>query len=142
MTYVARVVGLPFENILMRGRSVYINGRELPEQKVFVRTPHTLKPEALEEVSTEGGGHYRVFYSEAELVDSEAPFATAEPFQIRENCYFVLGDNRENSLDSRFRGPIFRHAVIGKTKMIYWSSNPDEAGNEEVRWERVFAKIK
>ena len=141
VTYVARVIGLPFETILVRGRSVYINGKELPEQKIFVRTSDTLKPEALEEASTEGEGHYRVFYSEGELVDSEAPFATTEPFQIPENCYFVLGDNRDNSLDSRFRGPVFRDAVIGKTTMIYWSSN-NETGNEEVRWERIFAEIK
>lgn len=142
VTYVARVGGRPFETILVRGRSVYVNGKELPEQRIFVRTQHTLKPEALEEASTEGEGHYRVFYPEGELVDSEAPFAVMEPFQIPENCHFVLGDNRENSLDSRFRGPIFRDAVIGKTTMIYWSSNSDEAGNEEVRWERVFAEIK
>lgn len=142
VTYVARVVGLPLETILVRGRRVYVNGKELPEQRIFVRTQDTSKSEALEEASTEGEGHYRVFYPEGELVDSEAPFATTEPFEIPENCYFVLGDNRENSLDSRFRGPIFRDAVIGKTTMIYWSSNPDESGNDEVRWERVFAEIK
>ena len=140
--YVSRVVGLPSETIQMNGRRVYVNGRELPEQRVFVRNAQTLQPEALEEVSVEGGGDYRVFHSEVESVDSETPYATREPFQIPQDCYFVLGDNRENSYDSRFRGAIFRNAVIGKTILIYWSSGSDITGNESVRWERIFARIR
>jgi signal peptidase I len=54
----------------------------------------------------------------------------------------VLGDNRDNSLDSRFWGTVPRELIDGKPFMIYWSVARDESGKEATRWNRVFAKLK
>jgi signal peptidase I len=53
-----------------------------------------------------------------------------------------MGDNRDNSYDSRFWGTVSLEAIVGKPNMIYWSSNRDQSGNEHVRWDRLFAKVR
>ena len=146
--YLSRVVGLPHETIEIRGRSVYINGRELGEQRVRVRPDDLFDTDYLEELSTEGSGPYRVFYVAREQDQSgmpqepeDYPFGSNGGSRIPDNEYFVMGDNRDNSEDSRYRGTVPRALVFGKPTMIYWSQQ-DRPGHESVRWNRVFTKIK
>lgn len=135
--FISRVIGLPSETIQIRGRQVLINGKELPERKVLARYADTLY-ESLEVRSSEGEGPYQVFYSESEaLAGPETPFATVDPFRVPDGQYFVMGDNRDNSQDSRYRGPILRQGVFGKATMIYFSSSP----SGEYRMDRMFRKI-
>jgi signal peptidase I len=56
--------------------------------------------------------------------------------------YFVLGDNRDNSFDSQYWGTVPRRLIYGKPLMIYWSATRDKAGNETVRWNRIFSRVK
>lgn len=148
--YVSRVVGLPGEAIEIRDKVVYIDGNELPEERVTVTPGYGGRFSALEELSSEGHGPYRVFYfsrgPETESLlptrGTEDEFGTSGPFRIPGGQYFVLGDNRDNSEDSRFWGTVTREAIRGKPSMIYWSSRVDESGEEQPRWERVFRKLK
>lgn len=150
VNYLSRVVGLPRETIEVRGRSVYINGRELAEQRVTVIPDQYFDEGGLKELSTEGSGPYRVFYFSREEGDESGmppdsenyPFGSNGPFQIPDNEYFVMGDNRDNSEDSRFWGTVSRALVFGKPTMIYWSAHRDRQGNESIRWNRIFNKIR
>lgn len=142
--YIFRVVGLPRETIEIRGRSVYINGEELAEQRVTVVPDQYFDEDGLTELSTEGTGPYRVFYfgESGRSPDlQENIFGINRSFQIPDNEYFVMGDNRDNSYDSRFWGTVPRGLVCGKPTMIYWSVHRDSQGNENIRWKRVFSKL-
>lgn len=140
--FVFRVVALPSETIQVRGRIIYINDRELMEERVTVK-PDVANSAVLQEVSSEGSGSYRVFHGSHEssiTSESEVVFGGSQPFRVPENHYFMMGDNRDNSHDSRFWGPVPRESILGKPFMIYWSS--DESGDEEVRWERILTKLR
>ena len=147
--YVARVVGLPGETIQIRGRSISINATELAEQQIQVTPEDDSRGlDKLEEVSSEGTGPYKVFYTSTPGDSSTEPpledtIGTASPFRIGEGQYFLLGDNRDNSYDSRYRGAVPRESIWGTVSLVYWSSFSDKATQvEHVRSDRLFTRIR
>jgi signal peptidase I len=148
--YISRIVGLPGEKIEMRDRSIFINGSELNEQRVTVKSDSEFEYGPMEEISTEGSGAYRVFYfprddanvSRQPADAVEMTFGTKEPFRIPDNHCFVMGDNRDNSIDSRMRGPVQRESIWGKATMIYWSSVTDKSHEEQIRWDRINKRVR
>ena len=147
--YVARVIGLPGETIEIRQRAIYINGEELPEEKVLVGPEFTTLMERLQEISVESFGPYRVYYTQrADAESIEVPaaeaanFGVVAPFRIGDAQFFLLGDNRDNSEDSRYRGPVPRELIWGTVSMVYWSAFRDSNQEEHVRSDRVFHKIR
>lgn len=90
--FIKRIIALPGEEVKVENGKVHINGRELEESYI----PDTTK--------TDPGR----FTPEGQTV------------QIPPESYFVLGDNREHSLDSRNIGPVGREHITGKAWFVYW----------------------
>ncbi len=134
---IGRVIGLPDETVDFRDTAVYINRHQVNEQRVMVESedPENTRYNALKEISTEGKGRYRVFY--AQNRESDDP-SVMGPFKVPAGYYFVLGDNRNFSRDSRYQGPVPRESISGEPFMIYFSSGPVSG---DFRWDRLFKSI-
>jgi signal peptidase I len=109
--YIKRVIGLPGETVEMRAKKIYINGTPLDEPYV-----HFLEPP-----STETNVH------EVTSIDVRERYG---PVTVPPNQYFVMGDNRDNSQDSRYWGFLRRDYVKGKALLIYWSYEAERADYE------------
>ncbi|PWJ40023.1 signal peptidase I [Sediminitomix flava] len=64
-------------------------------------------------------------------------------YTFKQNYYFMMGDNRHNSLDSRFWGFVPEDHIVGKALFVWWSMNPDasESPLGRIRWNRIFKII-
>ena len=135
VNYVKRVIGLPGEQVLVRGRRVLINGKDLPEERVTVKLSGDYSNRsALEVVRTDpapSDAWYKVYYSERNDEEEEESggfhdmrYAVDEPFLIPANSYFVMGDSRDNSLDSRYWGVVPRENIFARALYVHWSFNP------------------
>jgi signal peptidase I len=90
--FIKRVVAVPGETITLRGGRVYINNNLLTEP-----------------------------YLDNSVYTSDGTFLTeGEPYTVPEGQYFVMGDNRGHSSDSRFWGPITKKAMSGRAWVVYW----------------------
>jgi signal peptidase I len=66
-------------------------------------------------------------------------------YTFRQSYYFMMGDNRHNSLDSRFWGFVPEDHIVGKAVLVWWSTDPQESWTnpfDKIRWNRVFTLIK
>jgi signal peptidase I len=136
--YVKRVVGAPGDRIEIRGTRVFVNGEQLPERIVSTNVVHEDDPRTpgldqnaplvpLPDPPPEGDGRYTVFYDAESRLDPATPDrpiykVTGGPvINVPEGHYFVMGDSRDNSLDSRWWGFVPRDLVIGRAMFVYWS---------------------
>lgn len=131
-TYVKRLIGLPGETVELRDGVVLINGNALPQARVDGAFKDIFEKDVrvLEE-TTPGGRRYRIGMSEA---PASAGMDNAGPFEVPEGHYFVLGDNRHNSADSRFpeqmgeNGFVSSQSVSGQIVTIMVSKDKARIG--------------
>ena len=62
----------------------------------------------------------------------------AKKYTFKMDYYWMMGDNRHNSLDSRYWGFVPEDHIVGKPIFIWWSSDPDRHGFSGIRWNRLF----
>src|SRR6266511_1469655 len=115
--FIKRVIGLPGETIELKAKKVYVGGQPLDEPYV-----HFLEPA-----------------SDAQEITSYDVRERYGPVTVPPNQYFVMGDNRDNSQDSRYWGFLPRENIKGKALVIYWSY---EAGREAYQEEGTIATLK
>ena len=108
VTLLKRVVGLPGETIEIRAKRVLINGAAIEEPYAYYSEPP-------------GGA--------VVPTRDDLPALKLAPDE-----FFLLGDNRDHSYDSRFFGPVARTHILGKAKLIYFSWDPT---TRHIRWQRL-----
>jgi signal peptidase I len=134
INFVKRVIGLPGDTIELKDNQVFINGEVLPEHRmVGDKETEDAALTAKEFEPREPADRWEAYYSELALEglsdESRYDFAGAgSPYTVPENSYFVLGDSRNESLDSRFWGVVSRDLVVGRAMFVYWSCDR-EASN-------------
>lgn len=142
---VKRVIGEPGDTIEMVERIVHRNGVALEEPYV---EPHYLPDEPMRRLGM--GGYDWHFAALPATVDRQSYAPTRDnwgPLIVPEGEYMLLGDNRDQSLDSRFMGFIPREVIRGKALFIYYSidpfvNRPFPRLLTAVRWDRVGSLIR
>ncbi len=107
--FIKRVVGVGGDTVLIENKKVYVNGK-LQENPHAIYVDPQIIPAALQ------------------------PRDNLGPITVPEHKLFVMGDNRDESNDSRYWGFVDVSAVKGKAFMIYWSWDRDDF---DVRWNRI-----
>jgi signal peptidase I len=65
----------------------------------------------------------------------------AKSYTFKMDYYWMQGDNRHNSADSRYWGFVPEDHIVGKPIFIWWSSDPDRSGFSGIRWNRLFRMV-
>lgn len=136
--YVKRVVGLPGDVVTIVNKQVFINGKALPEPYVIFRDRYT-------------------YGSGTDLPDPYRRRDNFGPYVVPAGSYFAMGDNRDESYDSRYWGSVPRALIKGRPFMIYWSFRSETASENpsagdtlrrigdvvlnffsKTRWDRMF----
>lgn len=140
--YIKRAVGVAGDEIDMSGRNVLINGR--PVSQVYSgdyageRANGFSASDRYEQ--TLSGKKFSVIYRKGQ--NSTTRGNSDFPLVVPEGGIFVMGDNRDNSYDSRFWGFVPVESVYGKAFVIHWSWNlSDPELWEKIRWKRIFSPI-
>ncbi|MDQ2937698.1 MAG: signal peptidase I [Acidobacteriota bacterium] len=123
--YVKRVIGLPGDHIRMEGRNVIVNDQPLPEHQIEAIDNNDKAPlRIIKTPPRKPGDLYDVYYN-PDFVAEDYPIFRLEgdgrEIVIPKEKYFVMGDNRNNSEDSRYWGYVPRDLVIGRAMFVYWS---------------------
>lgn len=119
--YIKRVIATEGETFEIKNKIIYINGKRIKDPWGHFRTDN---------VSSRGF---------LPFIDKDNIPATTVP----KDCYFVMGDNRDNSLDSRFWGFVHKRHLVGKALIIYFSWDGNSTNPlQYVRWSRIGWLIK
>jgi len=134
--YVKRVVGLPGDTLAMRDKTLVRNG--VPQEEPYARHRDGRGDAFHPTMSWQFAYLVREAGSRKEYHPSRDNWG---PLVVPAHKYFVLGDNRDNSEDSRYWGFVDREMIRGRPLFVYYSFDPDEASAfpwlERIRWSRI-----
>jgi signal peptidase I len=152
--YIKRVIGLPGDEIAMSNGVLSINGKDVPKRRTgsFVTKNNGGPPRKVPafQETLPNGVKYTVLDA-----DANGPFDNVGPYKVPEGHYFMMGDNRDNSTDSRASwgvGYVPFENLIGRAEIIFFSAAVDEPGAFrwwrpwtwpfDIRWSRFFTLVR
>jgi len=131
LNYIKRVIGLPGDEITYRRKTLYINGKEVPQTDVgpFMGSGNEGRRMAGAEIHEEmlPEATHQILKSSVLIPGREGSW------QVPAGRYFAIGDNRDNSEDSRYWGTVPEQNVVGKASVV-WMHWDTEGG---FNWSRV-----
>lgn len=147
--YIKRLVGMPGDTVQMINGRLYINDEIVPRKSMGMteyKKEGGLKQKVMSYVETLPGGTQHTIYEESD----NGQLDNTEKYKVPENHYFMMGDNRDNSQDSRVQalvGYVPYDNLEGRAEFLFFSTN----GTAEVfefwkwpsatRWSRLFTSI-
>ncbi|MCB1510622.1 MAG: signal peptidase I [Hyphomicrobiaceae bacterium] len=152
--YIKRVIGLPGDTVQMRGGVLFINGKEVPKRRIedFIGVSESgLRRRVPQyEETLPNGVKYRVLDEER-----GSPMDDTDVFKVPPRHFFMMGDNRDNSTDSRAQwnvGFVPRDNMVGRADIIFFSAETEEGGSFSsirpwtwpggIRWSRFFRIVR
>jgi len=165
INYIKRVIGLPGDTVEFRNNQVYINGQLLPERRVIgdVVPPQGSNPDKVSLTIKEfepapPDAAYTVYYDSENVEEAKRGISVIDgrgmnfgvagkPSVVPPDSYFMMGDARDNSEDSRYWGFVPRDLIIGRAMFVYWSCDQSQSDTfigclTSPRFNRIGALIK
>ena len=150
LNYVKRVIGLPGETVEFKNNQVFINGNLLPEHRVVGDADDELSALQTKEVEPrKPEDKWDVYYREDTMEAVKAgenlsrrayEFAVpGKPMVVPPNSFFVMGDSRDNSEDSRYFGFVPRETIVGRAHRVAYSLDADRW--YKPRGDRFFSRL-
>jgi signal peptidase I len=111
--FIKRVIGIEGDTIEIKNDVLYLNGEKIETTYVAKYSDNNITGAEIYEESLGENEHY--------ILDQYVRYEDIGPITVPENSIFVMGDNRDNSQDSRYWGFVSLNKVKGKALIIYWS---------------------
>lgn len=148
--YIKRVIGLPGDRIQVRGGVLHINGQAVRREPVgsVVAEDRETRMTVRQFRETLPGGRVHAIVEQSD----DMPLDNTQEYRVPEGYVFAMGDNRDNSLDSRVQsavGFIPVENLVGRAEFIFFSIDSNRASWWEiwawpmaVRWDRLFSAVR
>jgi len=131
--YIKRVVGVPGDHIAYYGKVLYVNGKELGRKRIGEYSgPGENNPSMEYEEDLQGVKHNILLISQRPGLDAE--------YIVPPKSYFMMGDNRDNSNDSRYWGVVAEEYLVGKAFMVWMHFNNGKI-QDGIGFERIGQSI-
>ena len=117
INYIKRIIGLPGDIILINNKKLKINGKEIRKTQVSNDLPYLF---------TEDIDNKKIY-----ILEDLSEKTSELKYVVPQNSYFVMGDNRDRSSDSRYWGFVPKSNLVGKASLIWFSLG------ENIRFERI-----
>jgi signal peptidase I len=153
MDFIKRVVGLPGETIELRHNELFIDGRPMPRELLpqscsskdgDAEVDEIIRPCEVWAEHLDGKSHLTHQFT------NRTDASDFPPHKIPAGHYFAMGDNRDNSRDSRVWGYVPYELIKGRALIVWWSRDPSRGGLspagiadwfKSIRWSRFFERV-